>query len=358
MENRLVAVAGLSSGTLYYDALGRLSRLVSGGHSTQFLYDGDALVAEYLDGTLSRRYVHGDQVDEPLIEYQGTDLATRRYLHADHQGSIIAHSNTTGGVTQKNAYDPYGIPASTNAGRFGYTGQAWLKELGLNYYKARIYSPRLGRFLQTDPIFYEDDMNLYGYVAGDPINKADPTGTEVIASNCTRGDGGMHLCGFSSGPESRTNGKKDPKAKPGKIPTRALWLYPLKKYGERQIKRQVKAQKKYAAYVRQVLLAEYRVRKRGIANISEEHLSDDEVESAASGMKRAMIGLAVHRAVAAELAPLGWRYHPTAKYDFVHISSGVKVELTTRNPATVLEHIMRAPDIPIAGYNMESYDPD
>jgi hypothetical protein len=47
---------------------------------------------------------------------------------------------------------------------------------GLYYYRARMYSPTWGRFLQPDPIGYAGGANLYAYVNNDPVNNTDPQG--------------------------------------------------------------------------------------------------------------------------------------------------------------------------------------
>jgi RHS repeat-associated protein len=180
-ENLLTSTPG--STTLAYDPMLRLYQ-IAGAATTRFAYDGLNMIAEY-DGSnaLQRRFVFAPGIDQPILQYEGTGTTDRRFMSSDERGSVISSTDSSGALLNINRYDEYGTPQTTNSGRFGYIGQAWLGEIGMQYSKARIYSPTLGRFLQTDPVGYGDGPNWYAYVLNDPVSNADPTGL----TQCERG---------------------------------------------------------------------------------------------------------------------------------------------------------------------------
>ena len=175
----LTATIGGNVQTYSYDPLGRRTQKVLTGPfagTTSFLHDGNQEIAEYDGaGALLRRYVYGPGIDEPIATIDAA--GTRSYHHQDGLGSVIALSNgTTGAVTASFAHGPYGETPNATGTAYRYTGRRIDPETGLYYYRARYYSPNLGRFMQTDPIGYQGGINLYAYVGNSPTFLRDPTG--------------------------------------------------------------------------------------------------------------------------------------------------------------------------------------
>ncbi|ACE83645.1 ParB-like nuclease domain [Cellvibrio japonicus Ueda107] len=76
------------------------------------------MITEYSStDSLLRSYLHGSRVDNPVVWYEGSSASStnRRYLHNDHQGSIIAVSNPANSVIKANTYDTYGISTRSSA---------------------------------------------------------------------------------------------------------------------------------------------------------------------------------------------------------------------------------------------------
>ena len=144
------------------------------------------------------------------------------YYHYDGLGSVVALLNSSGTVVETYEYDAFGNTTIKNASSqiidesaydnpYMYTGRRYDPETGLYYYRARIYSPAIGRFLQPDPIGYADGMNIYAYCGNNPVNWIDPTGTDryiVFDSNYAHWSVAVDLWAQGSDGVWRKTGKK------------------------------------------------------------------------------------------------------------------------------------------------------
>ena len=130
-----------------------------------YLYDGAQVIEERNgDFELERRFVYGRGIDEPLTLYDESSSQTYFYQR-DGLGSVTELTDENGDVVEHYRYSPYGkrkiynsswseISASSTGNPYYFTGRRFDEETGLYYYRARMYSAEIGRFLQVDPIGY------------------------------------------------------------------------------------------------------------------------------------------------------------------------------------------------------------
>ena len=119
------------------------------------------------------------------------------YYHFDGLGSVVALSDNAGAIVERYEYSAYGQtqilspshePRATSdySNPYMFTGRRFDDETGLYYYRARMYHPELGRFIQPDPIGYLGGLNLYAYVGNNSLSWVDPWGLDAKSPlDCT-----------------------------------------------------------------------------------------------------------------------------------------------------------------------------
>jgi RHS repeat-associated protein len=173
-RNQLTGISGGTTASFQYDAYGRRSNKTIAGTTTGFLYDGVNAVQELSGSTVIANMIDGG-IDEI---FQRSDSTGTYSLLSDALGSTVALTNGSGSLATQYTYAPFGATtssgtASTNTSQ--YTGRE-NDGTGLYYYRARYYSPQLGRFISEDPIGFRGGINKYAYVGNSPLNYIDPYG--------------------------------------------------------------------------------------------------------------------------------------------------------------------------------------
>ena len=161
---------------------------VSSNPATYFHYEGWNLLQEGNNAWgPSRVYVHGNRIDE-IVWSNNAFTGEQAFHQYDARGHCTLLTDNFGTILEQYEYDAFGWPyiydslgnsasESPFGNRFLFSGREWLSDLRLIDFRARMYQPELGRFLQPDPKhFAAGDYNLYRYCHNDPVNRSDPFG--------------------------------------------------------------------------------------------------------------------------------------------------------------------------------------
>jgi RHS repeat-associated protein len=170
--------APATTASFSYDALGRRTSRTVNGTTTGYLNDGDSVVQELSAGAPSANVLNGPRQDEVLARLTLNGISTHL---TDALGSTVALANSTGAVMTSYSYDPFGSPTLTGAQSddpFQFTGRE-NDGTGLQYNRARYYSPSRGTFISQDPIGLRGSgPTPYKYANDDPVNRRDPSGLD------------------------------------------------------------------------------------------------------------------------------------------------------------------------------------
>lgn len=203
-RNQLTGAVGVS---YTYDPEGNRVSLISGGQTTRYVIDPHG---GSLPRVLVRERPSGDKVfsvyaSGMLLYDEAVSTGTLAYYHYDQVGNTVALSNASGVITDRVGYTPYGAiyqRTGTNDTPFLFVGTLGVMTdpNGLHYMRARYYNPRIGRFLNADPIGFGGGMNWYAYAAGNPLSKIDPLGLDASSwDNAWTGASGGALGGALGG---------------------------------------------------------------------------------------------------------------------------------------------------------------
>lgn len=188
-EHRLSSVTKPDGGTWHYeyDAFGRRIAKTNGLTRTEFLWQGDRLIAEET-GDQYRTYVYEPDTFKPLalVDGCGPEQASIYYYHLDHLGTPQELTNAEGDLVWSVTYRAYGnvVRALVNEidNPIRFQGQYHDPETGLHYNRHRYYNPNTGRFLTPDPIGLAGGLNNYQYVPN-PTGWVDPLGLVSLAKD-------------------------------------------------------------------------------------------------------------------------------------------------------------------------------
>jgi RHS repeat-associated protein len=196
-----------------YDELGNLLQVnLPGGMAIDYLIDGrNRRIGKLIDGMLVQGFLYQDQLN-PVAELDGSGNVIARFVYADkpdipaymvkgdktyrilsdHLGSPrLVIDTATGDIAQRLDYDVWGnVLLDTNPGfqPFGFAGGLYDNHTGLVRFGARDYDPQTGRWTIKDPVRFDGgDVNLYGYVLGNPVGDIDPTGNGPILNTICAG---------------------------------------------------------------------------------------------------------------------------------------------------------------------------